>query len=322
MKPAHFLSVLRKCTGKTAISFHSHADPDAVASAIALQPLVPHAVVRAIDDVDASAKNLLQNLGYGLKAFASPTHIHHFDNIVFVDVSSAQLLAGIADELPAYKGNVYIVDHHVHGKRIHAKASLLMRHRSSCAEVVLEIWNASGKRIPAPLASLLLAAVISDSAEFKSANEETFHAVVDLLSASKLSYEQARSLIATTVDPAKRMAVIKAVGAARVVQEGTYLIACTQTNAFELSCAQGLLDCGADVAVAANPGKGRLSAVKKNTVAAGNLSIGNIMEKVGKAYGGTGGGHENVGGARGQPGKTDDAVASFVRMVQRVLAKN
>ena len=319
MEPKEFLKVLAGISGRTAISFHSRADPDAVASAIAIAPLVPRAVVRCPDEVDSSAKNLLASLGYGMLAFCKPQEIHQYQNLVFVDVSNSDLMGPIGGELGKFKGKILVVDHHLHGKRMKCDASLIQREKSSCAEVVLQLWLACGKKLPPQLAQLLLAAVVADSADLKSANAQTFEAVAYLLQRSGTTYPQARQLVIRPPDVSEKLATLKAAANASITRVGPSLVvASTQTNAFELACAQALVACGADVAFAANPDKGRISGVRRESLPA-TVSVGLIMEQAGRVFKGSGGGHANAGGARGSSRRTPMALAECIKLAQKQL---
>jgi nanoRNase/pAp phosphatase (c-di-AMP/oligoRNAs hydrolase) len=319
MDSKEFLKVLKGLDGRTAISFHSRADPDAVASALALAPLVSRCVVRSPDEVDSSAKNLLSTLGYGLKEFSSPKEIQSFENLIFVDVSNLDLLGPLAGEIPKFRGKILVVDHHLHGKRMKCDYSLFQRDKTSCAEVVLDLWQQGGKKPSAALAQLILAAVVADSADLRSANKQTFEAIAYLLDISKTTYQQARHLVIRPPDVSEKLAMLKAVAGATIQRTNSgFVIASTQSNAFEHACSQALVASGADIAFTANIQKGRISGVRRETIAP-TVSVGKILEEAGKKFGGSGGGHQNAGGARGDPSKTAQALAECLQLAEKEL---
>ncbi len=309
-----FLKVLQTLRGRTVISFHSRADPDAVASALALSLLVPRSVVRAPDEVDSSAKNLLSSLGYGLKAFNGPAELSKYSNLVLVDVSSAALLGQLSPAVESFAGSVFVVDHHLHGQRMKCKGQFIVKHSSSCAEVVLDLWRAARRKPPSGLSTLMLCAAISDSADLASANKETFGNIAYLLGCSGLDYPAARALVIRPPDISEKLATLKAVGGCTLARTkgGKFIVATASTNSFELSCAQALVASGADVGFACNPSKGRISGVKRETLPP-TVSIGRMMEAAGRTFRGSGGGHENAGGARGSPSRSQQALGQCVK---------
>ncbi|MBI5228791.1 hypothetical protein HY991_01680, partial [Candidatus Micrarchaeota archaeon] len=93
----------------------------------------------------------------------------------------------------------------------------------------------------------------------------------------------------------------------------------SECGAFELYCASKLVELGCDFAFVGNKKEGKLSGVKNESVRIG--SVGRLMEAAGKIMGGSGGGHENVGGAKGKKEKVEKALDACVKMVEEEIGK-
>jgi len=80
-------------------------------------------------------------------------------------------------------------------------------------------------------------------------------------------------------------------------------VAATSTSdAFHLQCAVGLVALGADYAFVADAKKGIVLAARSDSA---RKSVGKLMQLVAKKIGGSGGGHEKVGGCRGKISDVD-----------------
>jgi nanoRNase/pAp phosphatase (c-di-AMP/oligoRNAs hydrolase) len=311
-----FLGTLKALRGRTLVTFHSLGDVDAVASAIAVSQLLPRSEVAAVDGLSASARHLLTRLSLPLPRTLAAGELAGYDNIVFCDVSNADLLGGFRDAVLAFKGKRLLIDHHVHSKRIPSNAVLIESAKSSSCEVVYELFAAARKKPSEKTALLLAAGILHDSAFFKSAGKGTFTAFGHLLSLTRLSYSQVLALVAKHEDASERIARLKALQRVQVERQGDLVVGSCFSSAFELACATALVGAGCDVAFVANAGRGRISGVKRETLT--GLSVGRVMEAAGRAMKGSGGGHENVGGAKGKPELTEKAL---LKCVEETLAK-
>ncbi len=316
MPASNFLKRLKSLKGTTLVTFHSLGDVDAVASALAVSQLIPRSQVASVDGVSASARHLLERLSLPLPRQLQAGELSRYDNLVLCDVSNADLLAGFSDAVMAFAGKRLLIDHHVHSKRIPAAAALIEPTKSSSCEVVCELFQAARKKPSEKTALLLLAGILHDSAFFKSAGKGTFTAFAHLLSLTRKSYPEVLALVEKRDDVSERIARLKALQRVQLYRQGEFLVGTSFASSFELACAASLVAAGCDIAFVANTGRGRMSGAKRETLA--GLSIGRVMESAGRVMKGSGGGHENVGGAKGRPELTEKALA---KCVEETLAK-
>ena len=289
--------VLAGLKGKTLLTFQSVADMDAVASAIALSKMVRRAEVRATGALDSQSRAVLKCLGLKVPALES---LKGYANIIVVDACTADSLGkwgrAIRDD---FFGTLVIIDHHYHSGKMKADAELLLPSRSSTCEIVLGLLKAGKKRIDRKTALLLAAGIISDTAFWKSANDETFVAMSQLLSKAGRGagdYQKIAKILQRPPDHAMTEKIVEAVRSAALREKGGIMVATTVSHAFHLQCAVYLVSLGCDYAFVADPDRGIVLAARSD-YARGN--IGRVMQVIAARIGGQGGGHEKVGGARG-----------------------
>ena len=298
--------------GRTLITFHSIADLEAVASAVVLSSAVPRSEVRLIDGVNAQTRRVLGVLG--LKVL--PIEELNYKNIVLVDVSNADLLGRMKEGILGFRGKLIAVDHHYHTKELHGTV-YVNRARTSCCEIIYELLKKMKKRIDAGEALLLCAGIVSDTAQFKSANGFTFKAFSALLEKSGRSYQEILELVKNREDVSERIAKLKALQRAKLVRVGDYLVAASEAGSYELGCASALVQEGCDFAFVANAEEGRISGLKREEISFAN--VGEIMERAGRILKGSGGGHTNVGGARGRPEFVAAALKECTKLVEQEI---
>ncbi|HEV8289504.1 MAG TPA: DHH family phosphoesterase [Candidatus Norongarragalinales archaeon] len=288
---------LKQLKGRTLITFHSLGDVDAVASAIALEQLIPNSEAASIDAIASDAKRALKATKFAMP-IARP--LFNYDNVVFVDVSTPALISERLDELKQVKGKIVVIDHHYHSDYLQASTRYVDEESASTCEIVFELLKMAQKKPGDRLATLLLAGVFRDSANFKSAKPSTFIAVSELMKLAKKQYSQILAIAEGEPDYGQKMAVLDAVKNARMLTSKNHMVvAWTNCRAFTIQVASALVQCGADVGIAINPLEGKASAVKRETLSKPN--VGQLMERGARKYSGSGGGHQHVGGAQFRP---------------------
>ena len=307
-KAARYLSSMK---GRTLITFQSVADPDAVASAIAVSRLVSQPDIRATGQLDSASKSLLRSLGLAVMPLES---LDGYSNIVITDACTLDSLGKWAQRIGSFKGKRAFIDHHVHSDRMKADFTLELPSVSSTSEIVLRIMDAARKRPDRKTAMLLAAGIASDTGHWKSANQDSFEAMTRLLRVAgrRQDYQNILSLIERPKNPDITIKKIECASHARVVAEDGIIIALSTSDSYYLQCAIGLIELGADYAFVADAQKGIVLGARSDSA---RKSIGKLMQRVAAKIGGSGGGHEKVGGARGRfksAGTALDYCASFV----------
>ncbi|MFH0973871.1 MAG: DHH family phosphoesterase [Candidatus Micrarchaeota archaeon] len=311
-----------KGKGRTLVTFHSLGDVDAAASALALQTVLKargvDAHVRCVDSLNSQARRVLSFYGC-----AAPQTLVGIDAsaIVLVDVSNADLLAEWGPAISGFNGPLFVIDHHYHNKHVKTAqgCALVEPHATSTAEIIMQIARALNCPLPPKTASLLLCAVLADTAFFKSADNATLAAAFALV-ALGADFGECAALCRAKRDASEALAIIKCVGGARIEKlgaKGAVLAAFGKAHSHELACAAALVDLGCDYAFVANEREGRISAAKSDCATG---SVGKIMEAAGRGFGasGSGGGHEKVGGAKGESSRVNAALEECLALVRKL----
>ena len=300
------LQYLSRLKGKTLVTFQSLADLDAVASAYALKLLVPRLEIGAADSANSQVKKVFKALS--LRQIEPFESLEDFENVIIVDANNAAVLGKRGQEIQDFPGKIIVIDHHLHSKKMKSDFAWLEPEKTSTCEMVYALLKEAKKKIDARTALLLAAGIISDTAVWKSANDDSFLAVGELLKLAgkgEKEYETVMKLVSSRPDVSHRKKRLDAAARAEVTQKGEVLVAVSTSEGFEMSCAAALVELGCDYAFVGNPKKGRVFGVKASN-APGNIGL--IMEEAGEVLGGSGGGHENVGGAEGKAEKVRNAL--------------
>ncbi len=322
MKYSELLRELHSLKGATLITFHSLGDVEAVSSAIALSKFLKNvnAVVKSPDKTNSASRHLLQNLALPPLAILKSSELKAFDNMVLVDVANKEMLGSFGDEIKQFKGKIIAIDHHEHGGLLKNCHVFEFPQRTSCCEIVHDLYRISGRKIDSKTATLLLAGIIADTARFKTANRETFHAASQLLIASERKYEEVLSLSITNPDNSEVKAVQASLTNAKLVETKSGLIGVTQSNAFESKCALTLVEIGCVAGICYNKKLGKIAMVKNGEdLRSKQINVGKLMKTTGKEMHGSGGGHESVGGALGKSEMVEKSVEKLVYRIKHLL---
>ncbi|WP_297073474.1 bifunctional oligoribonuclease/PAP phosphatase NrnA [Thermococcus sp.] len=300
---------------------HHNADPDSLGSAIAFARYLRSIGVKKIrigvaQSVSSYAKRLLT---------FSPVPVEknprvEEDVIVIFDTSSIEQLEPI--EIPEGK-TVVLIDHHVEKERpIKADIAIIDSSRTSTAEIVWELFKYF-RFADEESVKVLLAGVVTDTANFRFANAKTFKAVSEMLELFPIQMGEISQLVAPVTDEntdnAKRMAVLKACQRLEIRKFRRYVIAISKVSAYESYACKVFLQLGADIAIVGSEKNGvRISARAKESLVKKGLHLGKIMEKVGPIIEGSGGGHAGAAGANGKA-NLDKAIKLILKEIEKFL---
>ena len=299
---------------------HHNADPDSLGSAIAFSRYLTSMGLKnrigVAQSVSSYAKRLLQ--------FAEVQKNPKVEEevIVIFDTSSLEQLEPI--DLP--KGKIVIViDHHVEKENpIKADIEIVDSSRTSTAEIVWDLFEYLGFRDEVS-ARVILAGIVTDTANFRYANAKTFKTVSEILKTFEIQMGEIYNLVVPVtdenIDQAKRMAILKACQRMEIKKVKSYIIAISKVSSYESLACKTFLQLGADVAVVGSEKNGvRISARAKEHLIKKGLHLGKIMEKVGPIIDGSGGGHSGAAGANGKK-NLDEAVKFLVKEIETFLKK-
>jgi len=285
---------------KVLLVAHSLADADAIASAVALSTYFEEAIICVPDSMSAPGKRIAERAS--VKVVKFDVIDPKLDAIIILDTNTYALLPGMEKFISSFT-QVALIDHHPpHSDSVKADVLRIDEKASSTCEIVYEIFREINFQIEPGIAELLIAGILADSADLKSATTRTLEVATYLLRRTKLKLSQIYEIAHGVPDASQRIAVLKAVSRARVTRAGDFIIATSEASSFEGVAADQLVYLGADYAFVAQVmhDQVRISArCRTSLVYSMRASVAEIMKEVGKAIGGSGGGHAPAAGADG-----------------------
>lgn len=290
------------------ITFHSLADLDACAGALALaQELGPKAVIAPPDRINSESRRLLANETKNWSRFEQAQKSHPGAPVILLDANDPSILPqfksnGAARASPSPTVDI-LIDHHASmAASIRAATSWIDPDASSNCELVAHL-------IPNPSpeqARWLALGLLSDSARLSRADAETLAMLSRLLRACPDSYEQLLNQLQQPASAASRAAVLEGLRSAAWQQSGELLVATAAVSSHESHVADALVQAGADAAFAGVAQVGptpsqsgaRISARLRPALSS-RVDLPALMQKTGQLLGGNGGGHPCAAGATG-----------------------
>jgi phosphoesterase RecJ-like protein len=280
--------------GGTLVLLHGNADPDAVASAFAVQQSFPEVMICTPGGLDRVSKVLAKTLN--IEATEDITKLP-MARLLVLDTSGPEQI-GIEIDI----SEAIVVDHHTRNERW-AKARLYYCDdtKSSCSEIVYELLKAAGKKPSRDVALALLFGMLTDTGYFKFAKPTTLVTFSELMSTNEIAMDEAMGLVDVDTDISERISQLKGAQRLKYWKVGDYIIATSQGSAFEASVCKSLLSLGADIVfVGSQRGEQfRISARATQAVVRKGIHLGKLLGGVGSETTNGGGGHPGAAGLTG-----------------------
>jgi len=276
------------------VLLHGNADPDAIASAFAVQEAFPAVTIGATGGLDRLSKVLSSTLG--IKTVEDATGAPR-KRILILDTSGPEQLEGHFDLSEAI-----VIDHHARNDKWKAAN---MYHcddsKSSCSEIIYELLKAAGKKPSKNVSLALMFGILTDTGYFKFAKPSTLVAFSELMGEHDAHMDEAMDLVDLDVDISERVSQLKGAQRLKYWKAGEYIVAVSQGSAFEASVCKALLNLGADIAfVGSQRGEQfRISARATQAMVRKGVHLGKLLGAVGSETTNGGGGHPGAAGLTG-----------------------
>ncbi len=283
---------------------HKNADPDAIASVIALREILlkkMNANIKTFfpEGINSLSKRITESLGIDIP---EQDNIEGVELFIVTDTSSSTQLGKYLEYVTSK--DIIIVDHH-EGGDLSGKALLEIKttNTSSSSEIVYILGRELGIEFDIRVLELLMAGIIFDSKRFILAKPVTFNIVAELISRG-VDYPKIIKLFNIRPELSERIARIKASLRARHFRIKNIIVTLTEVGAFEASVARSLVELGSDLVLVVNQvGKNevRLTArASQYFVEETKIHVGkDVLAKLSEYFGGSGGGHSTAGGYTG-----------------------
>lgn len=314
---------LLKNAKKALIISHASPDPDSFAAAVAVR----RAMLAA--NKKAEVRIVMPGLSPASLALAKAAgerieelFIGKVDLLVVVDTNSLPDVEQFF-QLAEKKA---LIDHHEQKPDFNALFdAFYTEKKASTAELAYGIAKAMGVKIDRQLATILSAAIVTDSANFIAATHGTFATLAEIMEEGCISFATVLEAVSEPMDFSERMARLKGAQRAKYERSGNYVIATSHVSSFEGSVARALLTLGADVSFvsAAKKGEARISSRASGSIVSAGLNLGrDVMPHVAPLIKGDAGGHPGAAGATG----TDDtatgkALEKCVSLTKEIISK-
>ncbi|PHP45925.1 phosphotransferase [Methanosarcinales archaeon ex4572_44] len=290
---------------------HRNADPDAIGSAYALREVFG-GTIGIIDSVDRISATLLNYLE------TQPirhTDLSKYDITVLLDTSTHAQLDGIK------LGRYCLIDHHTTNNLLNNAEFYIYQPTSSTAEIIYTLLHEAGHSFSVEMGIALIAGIITDTGHFKHATPDSMRTTASLLEETGIQYGEVLDLLSSTPhDVSMRIAMMKTAMRARIVRVGDWIIATSHVSSFNGAAAATLVNIGADVAfVASAVGDNvRISSRARRTAIEKGVTLGRMLDEMGRKHGGTGGGHDGAAGLE-LKGVRDEILSECVERVKQIL---
>lgn len=303
---------------------HRNADPDAVTSAVVLAEVMTglgsHVKAGAAEDVAAISETILRSFGREIEVDPQLD----FDLAILVDTSSLGHLGEYGKKLKEASIKIAVIDHHKPVEETKQMASFYYVREDfpSEAELIYRIVTQLGVKLTPEQASLLMTGIVSDTGHFRFAKPDTFEAV-DALLKQGADYNRVLEILRAPEDVSRKVAMLKAAGRSELQRINGRLVMFSELGSFEGDAAGMLVRIGADVAFVGSDDKGefRVSGrARPEFVKETGLHLGEIMEALGKQFGGSGGGHAGAASVSGK-GTFEEVKKQIFKILQQKLNK-
>jgi nanoRNase/pAp phosphatase (c-di-AMP/oligoRNAs hydrolase) len=299
---------------KLAFVAHSRADIDSIASAHVLRKRFRNGVLLVPNDTTYSAGKLIETFGIKFETLET-VNLKDFDAVVAVDASNYGLF-----EIDKSMKIVAVFDHHQKAYNgFEGEFNFIDPDAKSTAEIISGILE---QELDKDDAAMLAAAVIMDTARFKSANNETFGILSKLIEKSKKDYAELLSIAYPPLPTDEKIAMLKALQRVEFFEHKGFIIALSNVNA-KIGESSSMISDAADVAFVA-----QFNETERKTMVSARANthfpvpINKIMEEIGKRFKGSGGGHFKASGAYAfaKPNEVLEACLELVK--QEIDRKN
>ncbi|MEB3755609.1 MAG: DHH family phosphoesterase [Desulfurococcales archaeon] len=289
---------------------HKNADPDAVASSLAVYYLVNNLcnkckiVLCYPEGMATNSLKIIEWYGKCMKVDINKTSTSKcsevnlgLDIVITVDTANPEQL-GCFSDIMEHSRYVITIDHHKTGK-LKSQSNLYVggEEYSSTSEIMALILEAflqrksQDKRVPPCLATTLMSGIIYDSRRFLNIGSNTFR-VMEMLRVYGGNYFEALNLLEKEEDRSQRIAVLKACQRMILKEICGFIVVGTHIGSFESNVARILVNSGADIAIVLSDKKDftRIALRSRNdTVDVSAFALW-LVRKLGT---GSGGGHYN-----------------------------
>ena len=226
---------------KLLLLIHHHADVDAVASAIALQTVFEEAVICAPDKVSSHGQKIAEFNDIEI-VMEAPKEWE--GTVIALDSPNPEHCSPVPKT-----EQMIVIDHHTKIEGWPEGTEIIHQpNKTSTAEIIIKIIDELGFKINKKCANVLLAAIYTDTGQFRHANNETFNSA-SILCENGAEPQEVINLLDSERPMIQKVTFLKAAQNMKWIQHGKWIIATSIVGSFESGSARHMIVLGADVAI-------------------------------------------------------------------------
>ena len=279
---------------KLLLLVHHHADVDAVASAIALQTVFEDAIICAPDKVSSHGQKIAEFNEIDI-LMESPKEWE--GTVIALDSPNPEHCSPVPKAQ-----NMIVIDHHTKIEGWPEGTEVIHQpNKTSTAEIIIQIIDELGLAINKKCANVLLAAIYTDTGQFRHANNETFSSA-SILCDNGAEPQEVINLLDSERPLIQKVTFLKAAQNMKWIQHGKWIVATSIVGSFESGSARHMIVLGADIAIVGSSkknGEMRLSTRASNRIVSKGFNLTKILEKICDINEGSSGGHPGAAGYNG-----------------------
>jgi len=318
-----FLKLSTLCSKKILILTHAGADVDAFASAATLSLFFgKNSRIGIPDHINLNAKALAENTN---TQFEMNPDISNSDVLIIVDLNSYEMLGSLKEAVMNYKKPIYIFDHHEKSakKIICSTDSIIIPKAASTTEIIYDLFKEQKIKFTKEMCMFIAAGLITDTAHFLVADSKVFLIMYEMLKKSNKEFYEIVSLFRVRIDPALKIAKLKAAKRVRIYKILDYIVVTSDIGAYESDAAMSLVRLGADIAFAGDCDKGKVKisgrANNKFIKESGFDLAKHIFISLGNQFNGEGGGHPGASAFNGKANTLEDAFSECLALTKEFM---
>ena len=306
------------------ITFHSHGDIDACASAYALHNFLPFSTILAPDSPSFKSTRIFQELGIlsSIDIFNKPdiSIINQADFFVFVDMSSYSV-SSLGEILKEIKKPKVVIDHHEEESDQIKGINFVDESYPSTTSIIFDIFESINFEYSKDVAFLLLLGIISDSPELRTASSRTFYQISKLLEKANVSFNYAKDTIETSISPISRAEILQEIKDKveyKVVKKNLFGYGIVGDYVSVSYIANLLISNGCDFVVVGAKGKEN-NRVSLRAKVGKNVDLSKIASFYAKKLNGSGGGHKYSSGLYWKEKNENESIQNIIQQLLREI---
>jgi bifunctional oligoribonuclease and PAP phosphatase NrnA len=311
---------------KVFITFHSVGDTDSISAAFALARFFKNPTIATPDFITGNSKRILEKLGFDNNLIKTDFD-EDADIVVLLDVNNFEDCGSFRPHLENFNNDILIIDHHT-PNRIEKDNVIVFNSESynSAASIVYDLIKSAGIAVDKNLANLIVAGIVSDSAELRNAFPKTFVQIGELLQTSGTDYQSLLLEMQHLASAKTREDFITDLFKAKITINNGLLMLQGEARIHANKIADDAIKIGADLAIFYTKSDREVSfsaRLRPPLDKHHKINLGKIMKALAPLINGQGGGHPCAAGAYGTNKSNSMAfIDAFLAEINKKTAMN